>query len=867
MILFPAVFGLLARIGSCTSVPALAQSSSIPTVSSSVSAGAITNTISTDALQRALHERIIRNDGQIDEEFTFVARTLGGFILGARDGFTVVSDKLESDLQANRSVLRFTLEGGNPSSGSGQNPAAGAIHYFTAKRPEEWLPSIDSFREWHQPVAPGVDLRFYLRENAVEYDIVAESPSVLQSITIRVDGGLGLQLSEAGDLLIETASGTFQQQRPSALIVTAGSPERRIPCKVEFVGSDRFRFRLEGADPKDRIRVDPVLLFSTLFGGSSAVHSTAATAVRPGSGGTLFLCGSTNSITLPVTPGAMATSYGGGFGDAFIAKLAPAATALSYATYVGGTYHEVANTLEVLAGDTATIGVAGPSTTLPTTPNAILSWGSNVSGYVLRLNGAGSAPLFASFLDSGIPNGTAITVSHGTNSDSLYLSGSTGALGFPVSPGAFQTSVQGFYTDTFVLRVNTASGLVEWGTLVGGTSLDQLGGMAVDSLGNVYISGGTSSVDFPATAGAFDPIPPVSGESKTFLVSIPPGGSSLNFATFQGAQAPPPHNADSGGNIVGVSNTGVYTAGYIPSGFPVTAQAVPIAAPIGGLGALQFGFTGQLLGATFIVPKISTQILQPLIHTGVTAADGQVTLLVQAGTNFPLTPNALDKTLDGPFDLGLIRVDSTLTGILYGSYLGGSKIELGGTNSLHQTTDGTLYIAGRTTSPDFPTSAGAYDAVMNTSQEAFVLGMTLPSEVAGTAAYGSGTAGCSGQHKLWATTPPRLGTNPFRWACTEAPANSLGLLIVSDVQDLAGGDPLFLGVALHVGLFSPSLFGLDMPSNASGLGLASYLVPNSPALLGQTIYSQAIWQWTGGPCTPSPYSISTSNGMAITVLP
>jgi hypothetical protein len=134
--------------------------------------------------------------------------------------------------------------------------------------------------------------------------------------------------------------------------------------------------------------------------------------------------------------------------------------------------------------------------------------------------------------------------------------------------------------------------------------------------------------------------------------------------------------------------------------------------------------------------------------------------------------------------------------------------------------------------------------------------------------YGSGTAGCRGSLTLAASPAPNVNTPSFSMTTKNAPASSLGICVVSDVADEAGSDAFFLGIQLHVGILSANeLIALDGTTDPSGLGTAAAPIPNSPALAGKTFYAQSIWAWPLTACTLPSSNLSTSNGLAITILP
>ncbi len=134
----------------------------------------------------------------------------------------------------------------------------------------------------------------------------------------------------------------------------------------------------------------------------------------------------------------------------------------------------------------------------------------------------------------------------------------------------------------------------------------------------------------------------------------------------------------------------------------------------------------------------------------------------------------------------------------------------------------------------------------------------------GTSFYGTGSLGCAGSQTLATHGVPFIGNPNFGYACNAAPPSSLGLLMASNVQDLAGSDPFGLGVLLHVDLLSATeVLTFDLLGDAAGFGFAAAPVPNNPSIVGNDYYLQALWVW--GSCPLPPYGLATSRGLALTV--
>lgn len=145
-----------------------------------------------------------------------------------------------------------------------------------------------------------------------------------------------------------------------------------------------------------------------------------------------------------------------------------------------------------------------------------------------------------------------------------------------------------------------------------------------------------------------------------------------------------------------------------------------------------------------------------------------------------------------------------------------------------------------------------------------LLNLSIPK---GVAPYGSGTPGCLGAHAMGATSVPKINNPGFRLTCTHAPPDALGLGLVADSEQNPGNDPFGLGILLLVDLFSAQeIYTLDFTADSQGNGSALAPIPADPTLVGKTYYAEAIWYWTAGPCAPSPYQLSSSDGLAITIV-
>ncbi|MFN0208078.1 MAG: FG-GAP repeat protein [Planctomycetota bacterium] len=141
----------------------------------------------------------------------------------------------------------------------------------------------------------------------------------------------------------------------------------------------------------------------------------------------------------------------------------------------------------------------------------------------------------------------------------------------------------------------------------------------------------------------------------------------------------------------------------------------------------------------------------------------------------------------------------------------------------------------------------------------------------GTSSYGTGTPGCTGTQTLGVNHAPMINSPHFALTCSNAPPSSLGLAIVTDSQDLAGSDSLGVGVLVHTDFaFATELIALDFASDGTGYSeTVGATIPNNPTIVGNTYYACALWAWSPSTCVLpgfNPYNLSTSRGLAITIL-
>jgi hypothetical protein len=311
---------------------------------------------------------------------------------------------------------------------------------------------------------------------------------------------------------------------------------------------------------------------------------------------------------------------------------------------------------------------------------------------------------YSTFLGgSGSDQGVGIAVD---SSGNAYVAGNTTSTDFPTTLGAFQPALRGFRA-AFVTKLNPTGTALVYSTYLGGSGYDFGYGIAVDSSGDAYVTGSTSSTDFPTTPGAFQTT--CSGSclnSDGFVTELNPAGSALVYSTYLGGSA-----SDEGSGIaVDASGSAYVTGGTRSSDFPTTP------------GAFETTCSGSIcVFVTKLDPSGSALVYSSYLGGGndfgqgiaVDATGSAYVTGFTYSTAFPTTPGAFQTTCGGGCTAGNVfvtKLSPSAATLVYSTYLGGSYFLGIPTYGQAIAVDafGSAYVTGRAGSKDFPTTPGAF---------------------------------------------------------------------------------------------------------------------------------------------------------------
>ncbi|HKG21694.1 MAG TPA: SBBP repeat-containing protein [Blastocatellia bacterium] len=389
-----------------------------------------------------------------------------------------------------------------------------------------------------------------------------------------------------------------------------------------------------------------------------------------------------------------------------------AGPALSYSTYLGGVSVDRVTAIAVDSAGFVYVTGSTTSSNFPTR-NAIQPVyrgpDFNEDIFIAKLSPSGDAIIYSTYL-GGTGSDFALDIAV-DSAGSAYVTGYTSSTNFPVTQGAHKTSSSGG-EDLFIVKLSPPGSSLAYSSYLGGTGQDRGNGIAVDQAGNAYVTGKTTSADFPTRQGAFQNA--LRGVEDGFVAKLNASGDTLIYSTYLGGSG----NTDQGLDIAVDALGQAYVAGETTSlDFPVSAQAFQPA----------FGGGTAFFGDAFIT-KMNAAGSAPVFSTYFGGSGGEIAHAIaidDAGsayitgtvdsTDLP-TLNAFQPARAGDCsgifsnctDAFAAKLNGSGSGLVYSTYLGGGStssvpFQSGDTGyDIKVDSSGSAYVTGVTGSTDFP---------------------------------------------------------------------------------------------------------------------------------------------------------------------
>lgn len=573
------------------------------------------------------------------------------------------------------------------------------VSYFTGNAPEQWHADVPVWRGVrYVNIYPGVDLEVSSKDDSWTWQFIVRDPQfAISNVRLRVEGADALTV-DSSHFRFTTPVGDFTLPLPSAEEGILASNQPHIfdsGCRVFDIASPFSQLPSSAASLSTHDASDD-LVYSTFLGGGAGAdyHSTVGHAIAVDGAGNAYVTGQTTAYDFPTTPGAFDTSFNGYY-DIFVTKLNANGTGLVYSAFLGGDDEEDSSDIIVDGTGNAYITGLTESPGFPTTRRAFDTTcgtdgncNSSLDAFVVKINPTGTSLVYSTFLGGErYEEGKGIAIDAG---GAAYVTGGTNSHGFPTTPGAFDTDMDTYRLgQVFVTKFNpTGIGLV-YSTFLGGWKGESGEAIAVDEAGNAYVTGSTSSNDFPTTWETC--VYGINSPDDAFVTKLNPTGTGLVYSTcLHGWEG-------EWGYAISVDGIGnAYVTGSTESeNFPTTP------------GAFDTSFDGSSDG---FVAKLNTNaegtgLVYSTFLGGVTSSDIDVS---EAGSVY----------ISGHY--GVIELlNANGTGMLYSNSLSGGR-----TSSIVADGAGNIYVTGSAGS-DFPTTPGAFDTSHSGFADAFVAKLAI----------------------------------------------------------------------------------------------------------------------------------------------
>lgn len=647
----------------------------------------------------------IPNAGQVDGDVAFEA-------IGGSGSLTFGQDGVQVALPDGQLTVEWMGANGETAV-TGTNPLPGTANVYRGSDASRWQTNLPTYESvTYAALYPGIDLVYDGSEGLLKgtYHVAPGADPSL--IGWRYRGGTAVTLDPSGgDLHIAlTEKAAVTEKAPVAYQVVNG---RQQPVEAAYrLDGDTVRFMLGAYDPALPLVIDPTLVYSSYFGGSS---DDVATDVAVDGSGSVYVVGHTYSGSLPGGGGGIA-----GYNDMFVTRINAAGTAVVYTTIIGGSGSDEPAGVAVNSNGSKT-WVTGMTTSsnLPTFNAFQSTAGGGVDAFVMQFNSTG---------------GLAFSSYYGGY---LYDAGEDIAL-----DSAGNAHLTGSLWGGFFAKVNGQTYNLEYSRMIAGQ--EAIGyGIALDGQNNIYVTGEVRSSTWPTVnpvqtnCGSYDNW---TCSTDAFVVKLTPAGDDLLFSTYLGGSAANGGSGTDIGRAIAVDvNGNIAVVGETFTGdFPV-ASAVQSQKPGGNTmsaafvtrlvkqgAGYQIGFSTYLGGggtdwATGVAMGGNGQVF-------VTGGTGSTNFPVAAALQSQLGPGVcFSSTSRNCYDAFIAQFAATGS-MPFSTYWGGTDDDVAEGVALDSS--GNLVVVGSTESLAFPVTAGGFQPNRAQNEEAFVIklaaGQTSP---------------------------------------------------------------------------------------------------------------------------------------------
>jgi hypothetical protein len=633
-----------------------------------------------------------------------------------------------ASLKGRVSVIGMNLVGSHSwSKVAGLEPTGGTSNYLLGRDRKGWHTGIPQYGRLRvKNVYDGIDLVFHGHGRDLEYDFVVAPGGDPNQIRLAFDGAGPLRVdSKCGGLVIKTSSGLEMRHVRPRVYQQIGNDTVEVSGSYQITDNGQAAFHLAKYNRRSSLVVDPTVEFTTFLGGNSQDYGVAVT-VDPQ--GNAYVTGQTLSTDFPANvgtpvakncPNMICPAY------IFVTELSPAGAVLN-STLIGGSDVDLVSGIAV---DSTGVWVTGGTTSPNFATHTQFGYGY-WNGFVAKLT-TDLTQLQWCVNFGGFGGNLVFQMSYAIAVDAnhnAYVTGPTQSVDFPTSLYTtttlkpMQQALDGSM-DAFVVKVGSDGYLNSgYSTYLGGSGYEIGEGIAVDSVGHAYVTGITSSLDFPIVGAASHGTPGALG-TVAFVAELSQDGSqSIYSVLLGGTQTSVPSDPEDQGLAIALDAANeAYIAGVAcSSDFPTTPQAfqlTPSSACLPGGTDYTSAFvaklsnTGELLHATYLDgPDGAVQANSLAINPAgdIYVAGSTKTGAFPGAPSTTVNPSAGFLTEFGP------KLEALKSTTFLGASIGGITVFTPGTTSNDPAPQSSVYTTG------YRYVAGSNTSIVN-NQDAFVV--------------------------------------------------------------------------------------------------------------------------------------------------
>ncbi|TAH25109.1 MAG: PKD domain-containing protein [Cytophagales bacterium] len=495
------------------------------------------------------------------------------------DHHSLVKGLPSDKIKQNAHIFKVDFVGANTNSTmETEHPAPCTYNYFRGNDASKWVSNAKSYKKInYRQLYEGIDLDFYSKGDFLKYDFIVQPNVSPNQIKLKFEGADALKL-ENGQLLIQTSIVNIREKAPIAYQII-NQKKCNVPCRFVLRGNEVSYEFPNGYNQNYQLIIDPELIFSTYSG--SKVDNFGFTATFDSDGflysGSAVFDDPNIQNGYPTTLGAFQNEITGAC-DFAISKYDTTGTTMIYSTLIGGSLDEVPHSIVANTnGELYILGTTGSADFPLLNPiQAVFNGGDpvlfqsiNVSHpfgvdlFITKLNNTGSQIISSTFFGGTKNDGiNSLANSFPINflgrgllnifsplsynyadeirgeidldaNGEVYITTCTASPDFPVTPNAFQQVFGGGRLDGCITKFDNSVSQVIWSSFLGSSESDALYSIDFDSVNQIYVAGGTNSIDLPTQLTSFQRNSN-RGRAEGYVAKISANGNTILASTYWG---------------------------------------------------------------------------------------------------------------------------------------------------------------------------------------------------------------------------------------------------------------------------------------------------------------------------------------------